>query len=142
MDIRELTPDYAVSPQIDPADLPAIAAAGFTTVLCNRPDAEIPPELQSPAMRAAAEAAGLSFVVNPVVHTAITPELVAFQRDTIAEGGRTLAYCASGTRSTVVWLLGAAAETDPGALLAAAERAGYQLGHLRPQLEAIHSGAA
>ncbi len=30
MDIRPITADYAVSPQIDPADLPAIKAAGFT----------------------------------------------------------------------------------------------------------------
>ncbi|MDO9527336.1 MAG: sulfur transferase domain-containing protein, partial [Gemmobacter sp.] len=37
MDIRALTPDYAVSPQISPSDLPAIKAAGYSTVICNRP---------------------------------------------------------------------------------------------------------
>jgi uncharacterized protein (TIGR01244 family) len=139
MDIREITPAYSVSPQIAPEDIPVIAAAGFTTVLCNRPDGEVPPGLQADDLRAAAEAAGLTFVVNPVVHTAMTEAVVARQRDTIAEGGRTLAYCASGTRSTVVWMLGAAATTAPDALLAAALRAGYQLEGLRPQLEALHA---
>ncbi|MDE3029426.1 MAG: TIGR01244 family phosphatase, partial [Paracoccaceae bacterium] len=41
MEIRALTPDYAVSPQIEPADVAAIKAAGYTTVICNRPDREI-----------------------------------------------------------------------------------------------------
>lgn len=35
MDIRDITPTYSVTPQIEPADLPDIAAAGFTTVICN-----------------------------------------------------------------------------------------------------------
>lgn len=59
MDIRELEPGHAVSPQIEPSDLARVAEAGFVTVICNRPDAENPPERQSDAMRAAAEAAGL-----------------------------------------------------------------------------------
>ena len=42
MDPRTLTPRYTVSPQITPEDIPAIKEAGFTTVICNRPDQEIP----------------------------------------------------------------------------------------------------
>ena len=53
MDIRRLTPDYAVSPQIAPEDLAQIKAEGFTTVIDNRPDAEIPADLHASAMRAA-----------------------------------------------------------------------------------------
>ena len=66
MDIRQITPDYAVSPQIEPADIAAIKAAGFRTVICNRPDEEVTAELGAAAMRDAAEAAGLAFVDNPV----------------------------------------------------------------------------
>ena len=33
MDIRALTDDYAVSPQIDPSDIPAIRDAGYTTII-------------------------------------------------------------------------------------------------------------
>jgi uncharacterized protein (TIGR01244 family) len=142
MDIRDLTPAFAVSPMIDPEDLPDIAAAGFTTLLCNRPDPEVPPSHQSAAMRRAAEAAGLAFVVNPLVHGAMTPDIVAVQRATVEGGGKTLAYCASGTRSTVAWLLGAAEGTDPETLLDAARRAGYDLGALHPQLVAIHARGA
>ena len=70
MDIRPLTPDYAVSPQVDPEDFAAIAAAGYTTVINNRPCEEIPPSHQADVMRDAAEAAGLTFVVLPLTHPA------------------------------------------------------------------------
>jgi len=141
MDIRELTPTYAVSPQILPEDLSAIAAAGYTTILCNRPDGEIPQEICANEMRAAAEALGLRFVINPLVHGAMTAEIIALQRDTISDGGKTLAYCASGTRSTVCWMFGAAATEAPQTLLTQAAQAGYDLGALRPQLEAIAAQA-
>ena len=56
------------SGQIAPEDLPAIVAAGIRTVICNRPDEEVPVELQSATLRIATEAAGLVFVDNPVTH--------------------------------------------------------------------------
>ena len=139
MEIRRLTPDYAVSPQIAAADIPAIADAGYCMVICNRPDSEVPPGLQAAAIRAAAEAAGLGFVVNPIVHGSMGPEEIARQKAAMAEGPA-LAYCASGTRCTVIWMLGEAEQTAPDALLAAAREAGYALDPLRPELEARHRG--
>ena len=99
MDIRSLTPDYAVSPQISPFDLPAIRAAGYTSVINNRPDAEIPVDLQDKAMRAAAEALGLTFVTNMVIGGAWTMENVAAQRTAMDSAkGPVFAYCQSGNR--------------------------------------------
>jgi sulfide:quinone oxidoreductase len=40
VDIRPLTNELSVGPQIALAELPAIAAAGFRSVICNRPDDE------------------------------------------------------------------------------------------------------
>ena len=40
MDIKPLTPNLSISPQILASDLPAIAAAGFKAIICNRPDGE------------------------------------------------------------------------------------------------------
>lgn len=138
MDIRPLTPDYAVSPQIDPSDLPAIKAAGYTTVIDNRPDGEIPAELHTPAMRAAAEALGLRFIVNPVIGGALTLDNVEAQGAAIAAAtGPVLAYCASGNRSSVVWALSQASKRPVDELVGLPARHGYQLEHLRPQLEAL-----
>jgi uncharacterized protein (TIGR01244 family) len=138
MDIRPLTPAYAVSPQIDPADLPAIAALGYTTVIDNRPDGEIPPEWHTDRMRAAAEAAGLAFVANPVIGGALSMANVRAQAEAIAaSAGPVLAYCASGNRSSVVWALAHAGRMPTDDLIGLPARHGYQLEGLRPQIEAL-----
>ena len=138
MDIRPLSDTYAVSPQIEPGDMAAIRAAGFTTVIDNRPDAEIPPSHHASAMQAAAEAEGLAFVANPVIGGMLSMENVAAQAEAIdAAKGPVLAYCASGNRSGIVWALAMAGKVPTDDLLAATERAGYQHGHLRPQIEAL-----
>jgi uncharacterized protein (TIGR01244 family) len=142
MDIRPLTPDYGVSPQIDLADLPALKAAGYTTVIDNRPDGEIPPHLHAEEMRAAAEALGLTFVINPVIGGMLTMDNVAAQRAAIAAAtGPVLAYCASGNRSSVVWALALAGTRPVEDLVGLPARFGYQLDHLRPQIEALAQAA-
>ena len=134
MDIRPITPAFAASPQIDPADAAAIKAAGFVTVICNRPDAEVPPSHQADAMRQAIEAEGLTFVVNPVTHQGLNAEMVEIQKNAAA-AGKTLAYCASGTRSTIVWALGQAGEMPADEIIAAGANAGYDLSGLRGRLD-------
>jgi uncharacterized protein (TIGR01244 family) len=136
MDIRALTPTYAVSPQIEPGDLPAIKAAGYTTIIDNRPDGEIPPHLHTPVMQQAAEALGLTFVANPVIGGALTQDNVAAQRAAIvAADGPVFAYCASGNRSSVVWALAHAGDLSTDDLINIPARFGYQLEHLRPTLD-------
>ncbi len=135
MDIRPLTPDYAVSPQIDPEDLPAIKAAGYVMVIDNRPDGEIPPHLHTEAMRAAAEALGLAFVANPVIGGALTMQNVTAQAEAMAAAkGPVFAYCASGNRCSIVWALTQAGKRPADDLINTAARFGYNLEHLRPHL--------
>ncbi|THH38082.1 TIGR01244 family phosphatase [Aliishimia ponticola] len=142
MDIRNITPEFSAAPQLDPQDMPAIAAAGFQAVICNRPDAEVPPSHQAATLRAAAEAAGLSFHELPLTHQTFTPEAIAKYRAILDQTpGRVLAYCASGTRSTIGWALGQAGEMDTDDILAAARNGGYDLSNIRPALEAAaHKG--
>lgn len=138
MDIRPITPDYAVSPQIDLSDLATIKAAGFHTIIDNRPDGEIPSHLHADAMRAAAEALGLTFVANPVIGGAMTMQNVAIQQTAIAAAsGPVFAYCASGNRSSVVWALSQAGKMPEDDLVGLPARFGYQLDHLRPQIAAL-----
>lgn len=135
MDIRHLSDRYAVSPQISPEDLPHIAAAGFRTVICNRPDAEVPASHQAAAIAAAAEAAGLRFETVPLTHQSMTPQNVARQTEIITTSdGPVLAYCASGTRCSVIWALGQAGTMSADDILARTGAAGYQLDGLRPHL--------
>lgn len=137
MDMRQITPTYFVSPQLDPADMAEAAAAGITTVICNRPDDEVPVSHAANALAHAATEAGLAFHALPLTHQTMTPQNAAAHADIIAHAdGPVLAYCASGTRSTVAWCLGHAATLGVDEVLAAATAAGYDLGALRPTLEA------
>jgi len=142
MDIRRLTDTYAVSPQIAPADVAALKAAGFVSVICNRPDAEVPAGARADDVRAAAEAAGLRFVMNPIDHSVgVTEDNIATQSaEMAAAGGPVFAYCASGNRCTIVWALAEAGRHDPEALIATAARFGYRLDGLRPALDARAKG--
>lgn len=138
MDIKHITPDYAVSPQIDPNDLPAIAAAGFKAIICNRPDAEVPPTHQADVIKIAAKAAGLAFTRIPVTHQGLNMQMVEDQAAAMAAaGGPVLAYCASGTRSSIVWSLSQAGKMSTDDILAATAAAGYDLGGMRGQLDML-----
>ena len=136
MDIRWITPRYAVSPQISAEDVPALKADGITTVICNRPDAEVPPSHQADAIAEAVRAAGLTFELMPLTHQTMTPENVRRHADLIdAAPGAVLAYCASGTRCSVVWALGQAGQQSSDDILSAVAKAGYDLEGLRPTLD-------
>lgn len=138
LDLRRLTDSYSVAPQIAPEDMAALKAMGFETVIDNRPDAEIPADLQGDAMAVAARAAGLTFVLNPVTPGQFTPDLVARQRAAMAAAkGPVLAYCASGNRSTVVWELVHAGQIPVDEMLAIAAGAGYAHEQFRPLIEAF-----
>ena len=138
MEIRPLSSRYAVSPQILVEHLPTIAAAGYKTVICNRPDCEVEADRQTGAIRAAAEAAGLRYEVLELTQQTMTPPNVARQRALIdGSDGPVLAYCRSGTRCSIVWALGQAGDMTPDEILAATTAAGYQLSDMRPVLEQL-----
>jgi uncharacterized protein (TIGR01244 family) len=129
-----------VSPQITVEDVPAIAEAGFVKVICNRPNAEVPEIMQSDAIGDAVRAAGLEYEVLELTHQTMTPENVARQRN-MAENssGPVLAYCASGTRCSVVWALGQCDQMSTDEILTATTNAGYQLDQLRPTLDQLRN---
>ncbi len=142
MEIRYITSDFAVSPQVDADDMKAIATEGFVAVINNRPDAEVPVELRSESMRAAAEAAGLSYVENPVINGAMTMDMVQRQHEaTDAYEGPVLAWCRTGTRSSIVWALGRAGHLPTNEIMQSLARAGYELPALAPQIDMLANEA-
>lgn len=134
MDMRQITDSYFVSPQLNPEDMVTAASQGIATVIANRPDEEVPATHQADVLQAAAEAAGLVFVRLPVTHQTMTPETIEAHAAAISNSsGPVLAYCASGTRSTVIWALGTAlaGKMTPDEIISAAARGGYDLSGMR-----------
>ena len=101
MEYRQISENYGVGGQIAPQDVEAVKAAGFRSIICNRPDNEQPGQPSADSVRQAAEAAGLKFRYNPVISGQMTEQNVAEQAEALEElEGPIFAYCRSGTRST------------------------------------------
>lgn len=123
-----LTPDFAVAPQIDASDLPALAAAGVKIIVSNRPDGEEWGQPSNAELRAAAEAAGLDYVEIPVTHAGFSHAQIEQLGAVLDRAAPVLAFCRSGTRSTFLWALTRAARgDDPDDLARTAAQAGYDL---------------
>ncbi len=134
-DIRKVTDGFSVAPQITEDDVDAIAAAGFKTLMANRPDGE--GGVDQPrmgAIRTRAEALGLTFVAIPF-SGAPTPEILERVNSALAEApAPVLAYCRTGTRSVTAWALTHAGQGMGDEIVEAAGEAGYDLSSLRALL--------
>ena len=106
MEYREISDNYAVSGQILPEDIAAVKAAGFKSIICNRPDDEQSGQPSADSVKQAAETAGLEFRYIPVVSGQITEENVADQAIALEDvKGPVFAYCRSGARCTNLYAL-------------------------------------
>jgi len=142
MDIRKITDDYSVAPQLSAADIPAVAEAGFVMVICNRPDGEVGPAESTTVMRAAVEEAGMKWAENSFSSNMLTLGNVETQRELIAAAeGPVLAYCRTGTRSATVWALSQAGRISTDEIVDATGAAGYAMDRLRPTIEQLAAQA-
>lgn len=100
-----LSDKFAVAPQLTPEDMAAVAAAGFKSVINNRPDGEGGPDQpRSEEVEAAARAAGLEYRYQPVNGGNIQQQDV----DAFAELLNTLpqpvlAFCRTGNRCSILY---------------------------------------
>ena len=134
-DIRRVTDAFAVAPQITEQDVAEIAAAGFKTIVVNRPDGE--GGVDQPrmgAIRAKAESLGLTFAALPF-SGAPTPEIVERMSNILNEAPQpVLAYCRTGTRCITAWALTHSGQGAGQEIVDAAADAGYDLSGLQSLL--------
>lgn len=137
--IRQIDDHISVAPQITPAEVDAIAAAGFTEIVNNRPDDEEGGQPSGADIAAAAREAGIAYREIPVGHAGMSSNQVeAMAQALTAAAGPVLAFCRSGTRSTHLWALARARMgDDPGTLVAKAAEAGYDISGIRAMLDTL-----
>jgi uncharacterized protein (TIGR01244 family) len=104
--IRALNDEVSVAPQMGPEDVAQIAAAGFRSVVNNRPDFEHGPDQPAgSAIEAAVRAAGLEYRHLPVAGGYQTPEQIQAMAALLAELPKpVLMFCRSGARSTNLYV--------------------------------------
>lgn len=136
MDLRQLTPNLAVSPQIAIEDVPLLAQSGFRTLINNRPDAEAG-AVDHEAMAQAAADAGMDYHYLPFEPGQITPDLIQGFAQALEGEKPALAYCRSGNRSTVLWALSQSGKQAESELLSTAANAGYDLSGVVPLMRSL-----
>jgi uncharacterized protein (TIGR01244 family) len=140
---RTLTDDILVSPQIDTDAVAQAAALGVTLIVNNRPEGESEDQISGAEIEAAARGAGLDYVAIPITHAGFSqPQVEAMAAALEKAEGKILAYCRSGTRSTLLWALAEASQgSDPDALTEVAAAAGYDVSPVRPLMDMLKAQA-
>ena len=138
-DFRRLTENIFVAPQLVLEDVEDAAALGIGMIVNNRPDGEEPSAPQGDTIEAAAAAAGLGYVAIPITHAGFSaPQIDAMIAAMEQAEGPILAYCRSGTRSTLLWALAAAKQgEEPDTIVRAAAQAGYDVSPIRAMIDML-----
>lgn len=141
---RPINEKVSVSPQITLEDVEAAKADGVTLIISNRPDGEDPAAPQSADIEAAAKKIGINFISIPITHSGFSaPQVDAMITALDGADGKTLAYCKSGTRSTLLWSLAQAKiGLSPDEIARLAGNAGYDITPIRAMVEALAGGNA
>ena len=123
---RQLDDKTLVSGQIGPADIPGLAEQGVGLIINNRPDGEDAGQPLSAELEAAAKAAGIGYCYIPISR-GIGPSDVEAMQDALksCEQAKVLAFCRSGTRSTLAW---AVARREDGVPVEELQRAADNVG--------------
>jgi sulfide:quinone oxidoreductase len=128
MDIRTITDELSVAPQITAQDVAALKAAGFRSVICNRPDGEASDQPCCREIEDAVTAAGLAWRSQPVQSGGITREDAAAFAALLKELPKpVLAYCRSGTRCAALWSVSEATHRPLQEILERTQAAGYDM---------------
>ncbi|WP_421839766.1 TIGR01244 family sulfur transferase [Novosphingobium sp.] len=141
---RKIDDKTFASPQIELADVAEAKALGIGLIINNRPEDESPDQTPGAAIEAAANAVGIAYVAIPVTHAGFSmPQVEAMEAALAAAGDKpVLAYCRSGTRSTLLWALAQAKMgMTPDAIAAHAAGAGYDVSPITPQLDFLAAQA-
>lgn len=136
---RQITETVYASPQIGTDAIAQAQALGIVRIINNRPEGESDDQTEGEAIEAAARAAGIDYVAIPVTHAGFSEWQVDAMAKALADAeGPVLAYCRSGTRSTLLWALARAKQGDnPETIAASAQGAGYDVAPIRPLLDML-----
>lgn len=141
---RKINDAFYASPQIDVAQVTEAKNLGVGLIINNRPENESDDQTPGAQIEAAAKAAGIGYVAIPVTHAGFSAPQVDAMRAALDQAGDkpVLAYCRSGTRSTLLWALAEArAGQNPEGLAVSAADAGYDLAPIRALLDSLAAGA-
>lgn len=137
MQVKRLTPDLAVGPQLAADDVATLAALGFRAIIASRPDGEAADQPAFAELGEEATTHGLQTRHLPVVASRIGESDIAAFRAALRDLPKPMfAFCRTGTRAALLWALanGDTLTADERIRMAAAH--GFDLAAFRDRIAA------
>ena len=139
MDPIKLSDSYFVLPQITESDIEKYLKQGFEVIVNNRPDNESEGQPLSKDLAAKAAAVGVEYIYNPVDLSKLSQSELDVQSNIVAKGKKTLAFCRTGTRSSVLWVLNNQETASFDQLVVEVNAKGFDLTRCLPAMQAFKS---
>lgn len=114
-----------------------LAGAGFRSLLNTQPDGEVARLPSSAELEALAAKAGMTYRHIPITSRHPPAAAVDAFDDAMRKlPGPIYACCYSGARTAAAWALAAARHEDPGAVVEAGTKAGFDMSFVKPYIAA------
>lgn len=128
MEMKQVSDQFFVSPQISETDLAQLREKGIGSVICNRPDGEGADQPTFQELAQTGENLGLKMRYIPVSGGIVEDaDAQAFGQALETLPKPILAYCRTGTRSATLWSLAKAKSMPLADILSATKKAGYDM---------------
>lgn len=138
VEFNKISDNFYVCGQLSPNEIDAVVKAGFKSVICNRPDQEMPSQPASGDIFELANGEGLETAYLPMGMGQLSHEMIAATADALAQLPKPiLAYCGSGKRAAVLWCFANVNDQGCDSVLSASKSGGYDISDLRPMLDSF-----
>ncbi len=137
MEPIKLSEQYYVLPQITESEIVGYIAQGFDVIVNNRPDNESEGQPLSKDLANKAKELGIRYVYNPVDLSKLSQQQLDQQQDAVSSSEKVLAFCRTGTRSSVLWVLNNQTEYAFDELVSSVNSKGFDLSRCLPAMEKL-----
>ena len=137
--MKRIYENFYASNQIQAKDIAQLKQEKFECVLCNRPDNEEQDQPSVEMIKSQCLANGIEFLHLPITPGDFNLEAIMETEKVLKTAKKTLAYCRTGTRSTMLWAVAKTKDLEVDEVLKITDHSGYNFQHLKELLETYKS---
>ena len=137
--MKRIYKNFYAAHQIQAKDIAQLKQEKFEYVLCNRPDNEVQDQPSAEVIKSECLANGIEFLHLPISPGDFNLEVIMETVKVLKTAKKTLAYCRTGTRSTMLWAFAKTKDLEVDEVLKITDHSGYNFQHLKELLETYKS---
>ena len=137
--MKRIYKNFYAAHQIQANDIAQLKQEKLEYVLCNRPDNEVQDQPSAEVIKSECLANGIEFLHLPISPGDFNLEVIMETEKVLKTAKKTLAYCRTGTRSTMLWAFAKTKDLEVDEVLKITDHSGYNFQHLKELLETYKS---